>query len=71
MTKGQSTVNIAQKEPQLSAAMDLQCMLASFKIDSHIKGYHAYQNEWVLVVNGKLRAQTCYLLPVLQVPPGT
>ena len=58
MTKGQSTLNIAQKELQLSTAMDPQCTLASFEIDSHVKGYHAYQNEWVPVVNEKLRTRT-------------
>jgi len=51
-------VNIAQKELQLSTAMDPQRTLALFEIDSHVKGYHAYQNEWVPVVNEKLRAQT-------------
>lgn len=58
MTKGQSTVSIAQKELQSSAAMDPQCTLASFKSDLHVKGYLAYQNEWVPVVNEELRART-------------
>jgi len=51
-------LNIAQKELQLSTAMDPQCTLASFEIDSHVKGYHVYQNEWVPVVNEKLRTRT-------------
>ena len=58
VTKGQSTVNIAQKELQLSAGMDPQCTLPLFEIDSHVKGCHAYQNEWVPVVNEKLRTRT-------------
>lgn len=38
--------------------MDPQCTLPLFEIDSHVKGYHAYQNEWVPVVNENLRART-------------
>lgn len=38
--------------------MGPRCTLASFEIDSHVKGYHAYQNEWVPVVNEKVMAQT-------------
>lgn len=58
MTTGQSRANIAKKEFQFSAALGQRCTLASFEIDSHVKGYLAYQNEWVPVVNEKLMART-------------
>ena len=32
--------------------------IASFEIDSYVKGYHEYQGIWVPKVNEKLRTQT-------------
>ena len=32
--------------------------IASFKIDSYVKGYHEYQGIWVPKVNEKLRTRT-------------
>lgn len=38
--------------------MDPHHTFASFKIDSHIKGYHAYKDTWVPKVNEELRTRT-------------